>query len=147
MGTTTVLSLRLPSERAESLKRLARRLDRSAADLAARLVDEGLRRTEFAMMDFRDTPTGREAYIQGTRIPVWRVVTILQGYNGEVSKAAEHLSWPEAKVKAALNYAEAFPQELEDAIANARSYDYEKMKRLIPSLELLEFPAQPRNGK
>src|SRR5262245_60232047 len=99
MGATAVLSLRLPNERAESLKRLARRMDRSAAEMAARPVDEGLRRTEFAMIDFRDTPTGREAYVQGTRIPVWRVVTLVREYNGEVRKAAGHLSWPEAKVK------------------------------------------------
>ena len=34
-----------------------------------------------------------------------------------------------------------FPKEMEDAIADAKSYDYEKMKRLIPSLELFEFHA------
>src|SRR5688572_11766112 len=95
MGATAVFSLRLPTERAESLKRLARRQDRSTADLAARLVEEGLRRTEFAMIDFRDTPTGREAYVQGTRIPVWRVATLVRGCKGEVGKAAEHLCWPE----------------------------------------------------
>ena len=147
MASTTVLSLRLPTERAESLKRCARRLDRSAADLAARLIDEGLRRSEFSMVDFRDTPSGRQAYILGTRIQVWRTVTLVREYDGDISKTAEHLSWPESKVKAALNYAEAFPQEIEDAIAEDRSCDFDKLKRLIPSLELLQVPAKEPKAK
>ena len=139
-SSTTVLSLRLPTERAESLKRSPRRLDRSAADLAARFIDEGLRRSEFSLVDFRDTPSGRQAYIQGTRIQVWRAVTLVREYDGHIAKTAEHLGWPESKVKAALNYAEAFPQEIEDAISEDRTYDFDKLKRLIPSLELLQAP-------
>ena len=141
---TTVLSLRLPTERAESLKRCARRMDRSYADLAARLIDEGLRRSEFSMVDFRDTPSGRQAYIQGTRIQVWRAVMLVREYDGDIAKTAEHLSWPDFKVKAALNYAEAFPQEVQDAIAEDRTYDFDKLKRLIPSLEQLQVPAKAR---
>ena len=147
MASTTVLSLRLPTERAESLKRSARRMDRSAAELAARLIDEGLRRSEFSLIDFRDTPSGRQAYIQGSRIPVWRAVTLVRDYNGDLVKTAAHLSWPEFKVKAALNYAEAFPQEIEDAVVEARSYDFDKLKRMIPSLELLQVPASAQEPK
>lgn len=147
MAATSVFSLRLPTERVDTLKRLARRSDRSAADLAARLVDEGLRRSEFAMIDFRDTPSGREAYIQGTRIQVWRVVTLVRDYNGDISKVAEHLTWPDSRVKAALNYAEVFPQEIADAIADNRTYDFDKLKRLIPSLELVQVPATELKAK
>jgi uncharacterized protein (DUF433 family) len=142
MTTTTVLSLRLPTERAESLKRRARRMDRSASELAARLIDEGLRREDFNMIDFRDSPTGRQAFVQGTRIQVWRAVTLVREYDGDIGKTAEYLNWPESKVKAALNYAEAFPQEIDDAIADDRAYDFEQLKRLIPSLELLHTPAK-----
>jgi len=117
-------------------------MDRSAADLAARFIDEGLRRADFSMVDFRDTPTGRQAFVEGTRIPVWRVVTLVREYDGDVAKTAEHLTWPESKVKAALNYAESFPQEIEDAITDDRTYDFETMKRLIPSLELLHVPSK-----
>ena len=67
-----------------------------------------------------------------------RIRTSRQGYE---RKTAEHLSWPESRVKAALNYAEAFPREIEDAIVEDRSYDFDKLKRLIPSLELLPVPA------
>lgn len=117
-------------------------MDRSASDLAARLIDEGLRRADFSMIDFRDSPTGRQAFVQGTRIQVWRAITLVREYDGDIGKSAEHLNWPESKVKAALNYAEAFPQEIEDAIADNRTYDFEKLKRLIPSLELLHAPAK-----
>ncbi len=117
-------------------------MDRSAADLAARFIDEGLWRAGFSLVDFRDTPTGRQAFVEGTRILVWRVVTLVREYDGDVAKTAEHPTWPESKVKAALNYAEAFPQEIEDAITDDRTYDFETLKRLILSLELLHVPSK-----
>lgn len=71
------------------------------------------------MIDFRDTPLGREAYIQGTRIQVWRVITLVRDFGGNIAITAEHLAWTDSRVKATLNYAEVFPQEIEDAIAIA----------------------------
>lgn len=89
MAETMVVSLRLPAESGKSLKRLARRLDRSTAETAARLVDEGLRRSEFALIEFRDTPAGRQAHIQGTRLPVWQVVAIHRSYKGGNRQTAD----------------------------------------------------------
>jgi hypothetical protein len=34
-----------------------------------------------------------------------------------VSAVARHLKWPEGKVQAAVNYAEAFPEEIDAAMA------------------------------
>jgi hypothetical protein len=51
-------------------------LDRSTAETAARLLDEGLRREDFAMVEFRDSPVGRQAYVQGSRVAVWQVVQL-----------------------------------------------------------------------
>lgn len=147
MASTTVLSLRLPADRAETLKRFARRMDRSTAELAARLIDEGLRRAEFSMVDFRDTPSGRQAFIQGTRIQVWRVITLFRGFDGDIARTAEHLSWPEPRVRAALNYAEVFPQEIEDAIDEATGLDFDRLKRLVPSLEVLQAPSQEKKAR
>lgn len=141
MPTTSVFSLRLPNARAESLRRVARRLNRSASEVAARFVDEGLRCAEFALIDFRDTPAGRSAYVKGSRLPVWRVVTLVEKYEGSLGKVAEHLTWPTEKVQAAMNYAAAFPQEIADELEDNRSYDFSKLSRLIPGLELAVVPA------
>src|SRR5271157_5697644 len=106
---STVLSMRLPVESGKRLKRIANRHGWTPSDASARLVEEGLRRDEFAFIDFRDSPSGRQAYIQGSTLAVWEVVWIARGYEEDVEKTAAHLSMSPLKVKAALNYVQAFP--------------------------------------
>ncbi len=147
MAESIVVSLRLPAEIGKSLKRLARRLDRSTAETAARLVDEGLRRSEFALIEFRDTPEGRQAYIQGTRLAVWQVVAITRAYEGDSQQTAEHLEWPVFKVTAALNYAEAFAEEIQQAIEDNQSFGFKKLSRVLPALESVQVPARVLKGR
>ena len=78
-----VVSMRLPVESGTRLKRMARRHGWTASDLSARLVEEGLRRSEFALIDFRDSPVGRQAYIQGSSLAVWEVMMIVRALQRE----------------------------------------------------------------
>src|SRR5271157_269634 len=112
MSTTSsmVISMRLPAESGKRLKRMARRHGWTASDASARLVEEGLRRAEFAFLDFRDSAAGRQACIQGTSLAVWEVALLLRSYQGDAAAVARHLGWPQAKVQAAANYAAAFPE-------------------------------------
>src|SRR5260221_10000050 len=112
-----VLSMRLPVESGRRLKRIANRHGWTPSDASARLVEEGLRRSEFAFIDFRDSPAGRESYIQGSSLAIWEVLLIARDYEGDSEAIAKHLRWSEAKVQAAFNYARAFPTEIEDALA------------------------------
>jgi len=61
---STVISMRLPVESGKRLKRMARRHGWTASDASARLVEEGLRRAEFAFIDFREAarPAFRAAH-------------------------------------------------------------------------------------
>lgn len=129
---SVVLSMRLPLESGRRLKRIARRHGWTPSDASARLVEEGLRRSEFAFLDFRDSPVGRQAYIQGSTLAVWEVVLLLRSYGGNVAGVAKHLRWPEGKVRAAANYAEAFPQEIEEALTENESVDLLTLKRMLP---------------
>lgn len=129
---TTVFSMRLPEESAKRLKRIANRHGWTPSEASARLVEEGLRRSEFAFVDFRDSAAGRQACIQGSSLAIWEVVLLLRGYNGKVSSAAKHLRWPEAKVQAAAHYADAFPAEINEAIADNASVGFETLRRMLP---------------
>src|SRR5271156_6213783 len=91
---STVISMRLPEESGKRLKRLASRHGWTASDASARLVEEGLRRSEFAFIDFRDSAVGRQAYIQGSSLAIWEVVLLVQSYKADVTAAAAHLKWP-----------------------------------------------------
>lgn len=103
------------------------------------MLEESLRRAEFAFIDFRDSPIGRQAYVMGTRLAVWQVVAIVRALGGDPQKAADHLEWPLLKVQAALQYAEAFPEE---ASLEADTNELQALKRSLPQLELFTIRAR-----
>jgi len=127
-----VVSMRLPAESGKRLKRMANRHGWTASDTSARLVEEGLRRSEFGFIDFRDSPAGRQAYLQGSTLAVWEVMLLVHSYKKDVSAVARHLKWPELKVQAAVNYAGAFAAEINEAMAENDATDFETLKRMLP---------------
>jgi uncharacterized protein (DUF433 family) len=129
---SVVISMRLPTEIGNRLKRMANRHGWTPSDASARLVEEGLRRSEFAFIDFRDSAAGRQAYIQGSTLAVWEVLLLVQSYRTNISPVARHLKWPEAKVQAAINYAKAFPEEIESALSENSATDFEALRRMLP---------------
>jgi len=137
-ATNNILSLRLPEREKGDLERLARRLGRTVSELAARMIVEGRRRAEFAWIDFRDTPGGRVACLQGTRLQVWWLARLARQFHGNPQKLAAHLDLPLAQVKAALNYAAAFPDEIETAIQDYESFGLEELRRQLPQAEVFE---------
>ena len=129
--------MRLPVDAGRRLKRLAQRHGWTPSDASARLV-EGLRRSEFAFIDFRDSFAGRQAYIQGSTLAVWEVMLLMRSYKNKTSSVAKHLKWPEAKVKGAVNYAEAFPDEINQAIAENDSIDFDELKKTLPQASIFK---------
>jgi hypothetical protein len=131
--------MRLPIDSSQRLKRLARRHGWTASDASARLVEEGLRRSEFAFIDFRDSAAGRQACIQGSTLAVWEVMLLMRKYDGDAVAVARHLKWPPLKIQAAVHYADAFAEEIDEAIADNDAMDFETMKRMLP--QAAEFVA------
>jgi uncharacterized protein (DUF433 family) len=131
--------MRLPTESGKRLKRMANRHGWTPSDAGARLVEEGLRRSEFAFIDFRDTPAGRQACIQASSLAVWEIVLLLRGHQGDVAAVAKHLRWSQMKVQAAVHYAEAFPAEINAALAENDAMDFNALKRMLP--QAVEFAA------
>ena len=139
---STVVSMRLPLASGNRLKRMASRYGWTPSEAGARLVEEGLRRSEFAFIDFRNSPAGRQAYIQGSSLAVWEVMLVFQSYKADVASTAKHLGWARAKVQAAVNYAEAFPEEIHPALEENRAVDFSALKRMLP--QAVEFSTQKR---
>jgi hypothetical protein len=128
-----VISMRVPAVSGTRLKRMASRHGWTPSDASARLVEEGLRRSEFAFIDFRDSAAGRQTYIQGSTLAVWEVLLLVRSYKQDVSAVAKHLQWPEVKVQAAINYAEAFAEEIEEALSENAGTGFNALKRMLPS--------------
>ena len=130
-----VLSLRLRDTQMERLGRLARRLGRTPSETGALLLEEALRMAEFGHITFRNSPVGRQAYVLGTSLAVWEVVMVARWHAGDAQRTATYLRWPLVRVQAALQYAAAYPDELEAAIADNEAYDFETAKRMLPQAE------------
>jgi hypothetical protein len=137
---STVISMRLPVASGNRLKRMANRYGWTPSDASARLVEEGLRRSEFAFIDFRDSTMGRQACIQGSSLAVWEIMLLVRSYQHDLAATAKHLRWPAAKVQAAVNYAEAFSEEIDQAQAEYSAVDFTALKRMLP--QALEFTAR-----
>jgi hypothetical protein len=117
---STVISMRLPAESGKRLRLMANRHGWTASDASARLVEEGV------------SPAGRQTYIQGSTLAVWEVMLLVRSYKGDLAAVAAHLRWPQAKVQAAVNYRDAFPAEIDDALAESEAVDFTTLKRMLP---------------
>jgi uncharacterized protein (DUF433 family) len=112
MSETTVMTLRLPKGVKRGVERLAARFGHKLAQLGARLIEEGLRRRDFPQIDLRETQAGRVAYISGTRFPVYWVVGMVPAKMSLETFRLEY-DLPAGRVRAALAYSNAFPEEIE----------------------------------
>jgi hypothetical protein len=136
--SSKVLSMRIPESQEERLRQMARRLGHSPAETGALLIEEGLRRSEFGFIDFRNTSAGRQAFIQNSRLPVWMVVKVIRSYRGNLEKAARHLARPQVQLRAAMKYAQAFRDEIEAAIEESDTFTSEKLSRMLPQTEVFK---------
>jgi len=135
-----VMSLRLKDEQVERLQRAARRWGRTPSEIAVLLLEESLRQRDFAFIEFRDSAVGRQAYLQGTRLPVWQVAWLVRDYGGDVAKTADHLNLPVVQVAAAMRYAAAYPDEIEAAIVD-NTHAVANLADQLPNLEVFDVDA------
>jgi uncharacterized protein (DUF433 family) len=109
--STGYVSGRVPARYERLVAKQARAARTSKSDLVARYVIEKSLETEFPGISFRDSLSGREAYLTGHRVAVWEVLTAYEETRS-VEKTADHFRWPRVLVKRALTYATSFPEEI-----------------------------------
>ena len=141
---TQVVSIRLQENQVERLKRFARRMGKSQSEMGALFIEESMRENEFAYIEFRDSVIGRLAYMKNSNLAVWEVIMIAQDHDMDAEKVARYFQRPREWVQAAFNYYEAYRDEIDPLIEDNNSMTYEKLKRLLPNLEM--FPPSPSAG-
>jgi len=131
------VTLRLTKPEKADLDAAATLTGQPPGTLAALYVKEGVKRSRFPVIEFRDGSPGRIAYVTGTRWPVWMVVDLVTDLDGNTSKAAKRMEKPEAVVKMALAYAEAYPAEIAASLKLHAHRDFESLRAVSPHLEKL----------
>jgi predicted DNA-binding protein len=135
-----VVSTRLPEETEARLQRLARRLGKTPSETGAMLIEESLRANEFAYIEFRNSSVGRQAYMKNSNLAVWQVIMLAKLYQHNVEQTAAHIQKSAAWVKAAFNYAVAYPEEISLAIEDNSAINYTTIKRILPQIEAIAIP-------
>ncbi|MBA2679628.1 MAG: transcriptional regulator [Ktedonobacteraceae bacterium] len=134
-----VISLRIPDATAERLRTTARRAGRTLNEWGALSLEEWLRQNEFADIEFRSVGGERQACLKGA-LPIWQIILVAQSYGMDTERTAEHFAWPRRRAQAALNYYEAFPAEIDQAIEDNHAMTETALKRLLPQMETLVVP-------
>lgn len=127
-----VVSLRLKEREASRLDRLARIHHRSIGETAALLLEEKLQEREFAFIEFRDSPNGRQACVKGTSLAVWEVALVGRNLGMNAQKIAGLLDWPIEKVQSALAYVAANTEEIDPIVEEVASMTLEQLQVILP---------------
>jgi uncharacterized protein (DUF433 family) len=110
--STAYISGRVPVRYERLVLKQARAARTSKSHLVARYVIEKSLETEYPGISFRDSLSGREAYLSGHRVAVWEVLDLYEEVES-VDKVARHFRWAPILVERALAYARAFPEEIQ----------------------------------
>ena len=135
MSATATLSIRIPQQTRRWLERFAKRRG-SAGMAASRILEEAKRREDFPAVEFRDTPLGRVAYVQGTRVQVAFVYgQVHRDIALTLEKLAESFAWPLWKARGALAYIDEFATECRQEWEDLESAEWPELRRLLPHAE------------
>lgn len=116
--TTRSRSFRVNATTLESLDLAARREGVSANQLAARLLEEGLRMQAFPGIGFTSSKMGYRPVISGTRLAVWEVVATILANNGDTALAGRDLGLTPGQVDVCARYYAAHQGEVDEFTAD-----------------------------
>lgn len=113
-------SIRIPEDTRRDIEDTARRSGRTFSSVANEMLDEAVRMRRIPGIAFHDTPSGREAVIAGTGLDVWEIARSYRDNGRDWDLLQQEYDWlEERQLRAALAYAEAYPEEIEEALADS----------------------------
>jgi uncharacterized protein (DUF433 family) len=120
-------SFRLPKRLLTRLRKASDQRGVSQTALVERYLEEGLKLDAFPLIVFRDSPVGRRAMLEGTRLDVAQVMETVRNEKGSVEAAARYLGLSDAQVRACVRYyAENRPEV--DAYTRRVSEETERLR-------------------
>lgn len=114
---------------------LAEATDRDFSVVANELLAEAVKMRRCPGVVFADGPSGRRARIAGTGLEVWELIASYRSVDRNVDRLKRAYPWlSDAQVRAALGYATAYPQEIDQAILRNARWSEARLARQHPSL-------------
>jgi uncharacterized protein (DUF433 family) len=128
-------SIRLSAPVEAFIEREAKRTRRSRGSVLESLVEEALRMRRFPGIAFRGEDWDRRPWVIGTAFDVWQIVDAYRQV-GDIEEIVAGQSLNERQVRLALAYADSYPEEIEEAIAQNRRLP-DQLSRDYPFIETM----------
>jgi uncharacterized protein (DUF433 family) len=111
------VKLSLPDGVYDGIEETARRTGRSLAEVAGEMLAEAVKMRRVPGIVFADGTRGRVARIAGTGLEVWEIIAAYRAANQDWELLRADFDWlSEQQLRAALAYAEAYPEEIEERL-------------------------------
>jgi uncharacterized protein (DUF433 family) len=114
----------------------ARRTRRSKSAVVEALTEEAVRTRRFPGIAFRGDDARRRAWVIGSGLDVWEIVQMLEEFESLEQLVAD-TELTAAQVRLAAAYGDAYPTEIEDAIADNRR-PLDDLRALFPFIEVAD---------
>jgi len=113
------ISIRLSRATDQLVNAEARRTRRSRSAIVQAFTEETARTRRFPGIGFRGDDAARRAWVIGSGLDVWEIVQMLEDF-GSIEALLRETHLTERQVRLALAYREAFPEEIDEAVAGNR---------------------------
>ena len=110
-------SVRFSASTDRAIEAEAKRLKRSKSSVVEALAEEAMRMRRFPGIGFQGDDAGRRAVVVGTGFDVWELIETLQGYGSAEAVVRDFPLVEHRHVRIAQAYHEAYPDEIDEAIA------------------------------
>ena len=104
-------------------------------------MEEWVRQSRFGHIEFRSFNGERHACIKD-RLQLWQVIMAARPLAMDVERTAGCLGLMPPQVRSAFAYYEAYPEEIDFALAD-NDIDFERLRGLLPSIERIEVAPSP----
>lgn len=133
MSTAKPVSIRIPEETRHTIEETAHRTGRDFSSVANEMLSEAVKMRRIPGITFADGPLGRVARIAGTGIEVFELIKAYREMEEDPKRLREAFHWlSDIQLRAALAYAEAYPDEIEARIAMDASWAPERIWEAYP---------------
>jgi uncharacterized protein (DUF433 family) len=112
-------SIRLSRSTQRLVEAEAKRTRRSKSAIVESFTEEAARVRRFPGIGFHGDDVERCAWVMGTGLDVWEIIEMLQDY-GSVERLVKDTQLTPAHIRIATAYHDAYPDEIDDAIAENR---------------------------
>ncbi len=114
----------------------ARRTRRSRSSVVEAFVEETARTRRFAGIAFRGDDARRRAWVIGSGLDVWEIIHMLEDF-GSPDRLVADTNVSLAQVRLAVAYRDAYPDEIDEAIADNRQ-PLDELQVLFPFIDVVD---------